>query len=404
MRKPRLLVLTSTFPRWPGDKEPAFVYQLSRRLTSRFVVTVLAPRAPASAQREDMEGVVVRRYPYFFRPWERLATHGGGILARLHSNRLYYLLVPLFLLGQLWALMRLLRQQQFDVIQAHWLIPQGLIATLARALTGRPVPLVCTSHGADLFALRGALMRRLKRTILNESDMVTVVSSAMRNECLALGSAADRIKVIPMGVDLQRQFTPDPQGQRHEHEILFVGRLVKKKGVALLLQAMPQILRQQPQARLSIAGGGPLEAELRGLVGVLGIREQVTFLGMVGQSELPNLYRRAALFVAPFVVTDSGDQEGLGLVLVEAAGCGCPIVCGDVPAVTDVIQDGDTGLIVAPDDPSALAAVITGLLADPERRRRLADNAGRHCRLAFDWESVAERYARLLLGVATNRQ
>ena len=398
--KPRLLVLTSTFPRWSQDPEPPFVYELSRRLTERFAVTVLAPRAPGSLERESMGGVQVIRFPYFFKRWEHLATHGGGILSRLRSNPFYYLLVPLFLLGQLWALVRLLHREPFDVIHAHWLIPQGLIAVLARRLTNRAIPLVCTSHGGDLFALSGSLLRRVKQAVMNESAMVTVVSAAMRTECLTIGIDPIKIAVIPMGVDMQQHFTPDPLIQRSDDTLLFVGRLVEKKGLPLLLRAMPQILVSHPQTRLIIAGSGPLEAQLRRLTADLRIDAQVDFLGMIGQAALPDLYRRATLFVAPFVVANGGDQEGLGLVLVEAAGCGCPLVCGRVPAVADVIQDGLTGILVDPHLTSQFAKTIIVLLADPEQRRRLAANAHQHCRAAFDWASVTERYGQLLLRAA----
>ncbi len=401
--KPRLLVLTSTFPRWRDDPEPPFVFELSRRLTATFDITVLAPRAPGSLDHENLDGLRVIRFPYFIRRWENLASHGGGILNRLRANPLNYLLIPPFLLGELWAVVRVLLRQPIDIIHAHWMIPQGLVAVLTRWLTRHPVPLICTSHGGDLYALKGALMHRLKRIIMAKSTRVTVVSQAMHRECLALGIPSAKVAVISMGVDLESIFTLDPQIRRNDHELLFVGRLVEKKGLPFLLRAMPRVLVRYPQVRLTIAGGGPQEFELRRLVAELGLRNQVAFLGMVSQSQLPDLYRRATLFVAPFVITESGDQEGLGLVLVEAAGCGCPLICGDVPAVRDVIQDDHTGLLIDPNNTTALAEAIIGMLGDPERRHRLAANARRHCRQVFDWASVADRYERLLTEITTGK-
>jgi glycosyltransferase involved in cell wall biosynthesis len=399
--KPRLLVLTSTFPRWRDDPEPPFVFELSRRLTDAFDITVLAPRAPGSLDHEIMDRLKVIRFPYFIRRWENLASHGGGILNRLRANPLNYLLIPLFLLGELWALIGLLRRQPIDIIHAHWLIPQGLVAVLARWLTRRPVPLVCTSHGGDLYALQGAAMRRIKQGIMHASDRVSVVSTAMSTECRAMGIPAEKIAIISMGVDMKERFTPNPLYWRNEHQLLFVGRLVDKKGLPSLFRAMPQVLLRQPRACLTIAGGGPQEPELRRLVRELGIHTQVEFLGMVSQTQLPKLYRSATLFVAPFIITPSGDQEGLGLVLVEASGCCCPLIGGDVPAVRDVIQDGQTGILVDASNPAALAEAIIGLLGDPDLRHRLATNARQYCCQIFDWASVAERYARLLWEVVT---
>lgn len=395
--KPRLLVLTSTFPRWRDDPEPPFVFELSRRLIDAFEITVLAPRAPGSLEHETMADLRVVRFPYFLRRWETLAGQDGGILNRLRANPLNYLLVPFFLLGQTWALMRLLRAEHWDLIHAHWLIPQGVVVLLARTLCRCRVPMVCTSHGGDLFALQSAPLQALKRAVMQASAGVTVVSEAMRAQVLSMGIAGEKISVIPMGVDLRQRFTPDPdETPRWAHELLFVGRLVEKKGVDRLLGALPRILEMHPQTHLVIAGGGPLEPELRRLAETLGLLNHVEFRGMLTQAELPNLYRRATLFVAPFRIAQSGDQEGLGLVLVEASGCGCPVICGNVAAVQDVIEDGCSGVLVNPDDTEALADAVVALLADPQRRERLANQARARCLKTFDWSVIAERYCVLL--------
>ncbi len=162
---PRVLVLTSTFPRWQNDPEPAFVYELSRRLTGKYKVTVLAPRSPGAKDQETMSGMRIKRFGYFFRPLENLATHSGGIMGRLRTNFLNYLLIPLFFLGQVWALARLLSSERFDFIHAHWIIPQGLMAVMALALTRKQIPLICTSHGGDMYALQGEIFRWLKQKI-----------------------------------------------------------------------------------------------------------------------------------------------------------------------------------------------------------------------------------------------
>lgn len=398
--KPRLLVLTSTFPRWLDDSEPPFVFELSRRLTDAFEVTVLAPRAPGSLRNETMAELCVIRFPYFFRRWESLATYGGGILNRLRANRLSYLLVPLFLAGQLWALVRLLRRESFDVIHAHWIIPQGLVAVVARWLAQRSMPLVCTSHGGDLFALRGRLLQRLKRWVIDRCQVLTVVSSAMQAAVVAMGVDPGKVEVISMGVDLRYRFTPDPGVTRNSHELVFVGRLVEKKGLRVLLEAMPAVLARHPEVRLTVAGSGPLERDLRRQARALGITDRVDFLGMVAQSELPALYRRATLFVAPFRVARSGDQEGLGLVLVEALGCGCPVIASDLPAVREVIVDQRFGLLVDALDSVVLAAAVDRLLADPALRERLGTDGRDHVLRWFDWTTISARYAGLLRNIS----
>jgi len=195
-----------------------------------------------------------------------------------------------------------------------------------------------------------------------------------------------------MGVDLKHRFTPDPKIERNSNEIIFVGRLVEKKGLQVLLEAMPKVLVKHPTVRLTVAGAGPLEKELFELARRLGISDKVDFLGMVSQEELPKLYRRAALAVFPFVVAKSGDQEGFGLVQVEAMGCECPIIAGDLPAIHDIVIHEENGLIVPSGSAHALADTIIKLLDDPGLRARLAGEGRKRVVEQYDWEIVAEKY------------
>jgi glycosyltransferase involved in cell wall biosynthesis len=198
-----------------------------------------------------------------------------------------------------------------------------------------------------------------------------------------------------MGVDLKHRFTPEHAIERSAGEILFVGRLVEKKGLRTLLEAMPKVLAKHPAIHLTVAGTGPLEGELRELARHLDISDKVNFLGMVKQTNLPDLYRKATLAVFPFVVAKSGDQEGFGLVQVEAMGCWCPAIAGDLPAIHDSITHGETGLLFSPGNPEKLAETILRTLNDPDLCIRLAREARKRAIEQFDWEVVADKYAKL---------
>lgn len=393
----RVLVLTSTFPRWQGDSEPPFVFELSRRLSEQFDVVVLAPHTPGAKRFEHMGNLEVHRFRYFFARWERLA-YQGGILANLKRSRWCYLLLPFFFISQLAALWRILRHQRVDVIHAHWIIPQGVVAVAARmlALRGNKMPaILCTSHGGDLFGLQGTPLTWLKRQVICRVERLTVVSHAMFSYASSLANKQD-IDVIPMGVNLIEEFTPDANIVRNTHEILFVGRLVEKKGVAYLVLAMPEILKRCPEAKLVIAGDGPEGNCLRKLAQTTGVVHHIQFLGNVENGLLPELYRRATLFVAPSIVTRGGDQEGLGLVFVEAMGCECPVVATDLAAVRDVVIDGVTGVVCKREDSRDLAHKIVALLCDPVLRQSLGRAGRAHVLERFDWPIVASRYTRLL--------
>ena len=238
--KPKLLVTASTFPRWSGDTEPGFVASLAFEQAESFDVVVLAPHCKGAAREERLSrngrSVDVRRFRYCFDACETLA-YDGGMLSRVRRNPLRLLLLPAFLIAQMWAVAKLDREHRFAALHAHWIIPQGIVAAMLSALSRRTPPLLVTSHGGDLYALRGRLLAWLKRWVLRRADAITVVSNAMREDCARHGVAPERIVVQSMGVDLDETFTPGEQRDGRDG-LVFVGRLVEKKGVSYLIEAM----------------------------------------------------------------------------------------------------------------------------------------------------------------------
>lgn len=391
--KKRILVLTSTFPRWQGDNEPPFVFELSRRLSDHFDVVVLAPHAPGAKRFETMGNLEVYRFRYFFPSWQSLAYH-GGIMANLKQNRLRYLLVPSFLLSELFSLIFLIKKYQVDAIHTHWLIPNGLIAVVARALiAGKKPVIICTSHGTDLFGLTGVLFRWLQKQVISKVDRLTVVSAALRAHAMSLVHRDD-VEAIPMGVDLTVTFTPPVASGRSSNELLFVGRLAEQKGIRYLIMAMPEILKKHPQTTLSIIGDGPERESLLRQTTVSGVGQHVRFHGALENSELRELYGNAAIFVSPSLA------EGLGLTLVEALACECPVVASDLPAIRDVVSDGITGILCNQKDSADLANKIITMLNDPTLRQAIGRAGRQHVLKRFDWNIIAERYIRLIDDIA----
>jgi glycosyltransferase involved in cell wall biosynthesis len=392
--KSRLLVLTSTYPRFRGDPQPAFVHELARRLTDRFEIDVVAPHAPGLAREEVLDGVRIHRFRYAPGRLEDLA-YDGGMLNRLRSRPLRWVLVPFYLAAMVLATRRLIRRRGHAVIHAHWLVPQGLAALFCRRVAGRHVPVLCTLHGGDLFGLDVGWANRLRASILRRLDAVTVVSEAMRVRVQALGRDLPESAVIPMGTDLTERFTPDPAVKR-EPFLLFVGRLVRKKGLDVLLDAFASIAGDHPHLTIVIVGDGPERAALEAQSVDLGIGGSVQFLGSVPNDRLPNLYRRATAAVFPFRQEATGDQEGFGLVVVEAMGCGCPVACGNVPAVKDIVVPGRTGTLVPSENVSDLAENIERLLNDGHSALRMALAARELVCLRFDWGHSVASYNAIL--------
>ena len=387
-------MLTSTYPRWAGDTEPAFVHALCRKLATHFDIRVIAPHAPGAACSESLDGVQVFRFRYLPERWETLA-YGGGIPARLRLEPWRLVQVPCFVAGLLCAAWSAVRDHAADIIHAHWVIPQGLVAAIVRGGSRAPA-LVCTAHGADLFIGEGFLGRFLKRWALRRVQTLTVVSRAMVEPALALGVPKEAVEVASMGADLETCFVPGDEA-RMPGRILFAGRLVEKKGVNILLEAFARVRTRRPELRLVIAGDGPERARLQLRAAGLGIADDVEFAGAVPAEKLAALFRSSAMAVFPFIVAADGDREGFGLVVIEAQGCACPVIASDLPAVRDSIVDGETGLLTPSGDAVALADRIDRLLEDTALAHRIALNGRRAAAESFGWDAVAERYCRILL-------
>ena len=393
--RPGILVLTSTLPRWHGDATPRFVLDLCRALTQDFAVHVLAPHAGGARLREDMDGVSVHRFRYFPEAWQSLA-YDGGIPERLRRQPLALLQVPFFLAAQFFAALWLAWTLHPRVIHAHWILPQGLVAMLVSRLCRSRPRLVVTVHGADLYTLNAGPVRWLKSFVLTRQDRAAAVSAAMVPALLELGLSPDQLHVAPMGVDVEGIFRADPAVGRDGNLLVFAGRLVPKKGVDVLLKAFVIMFAQRPALRLVIVGDGPERGALVRQAQRLGIAGRVEFRGALPQQEVAGFFRRASVAVFPFVSGPDGDREGLGLVVVEAQACGCPVIASDIPAMRDLIVPEVTGLKTPPGNPERLAQAVERMLLDAGLAQRIA-RAGRTAALErFSWPVVGNRYRELL--------
>jgi glycosyltransferase involved in cell wall biosynthesis len=316
----KILFLTSSYPRDVPDVASVFLRYFAEALAGRGnEVHVLAPADGKSATEIDGK-IVVHRFQYFPMRWQKLA-YGSGIMSNLSRSPLLWLQVPFYALSMTYRLLRLLRQEKFDLLHTHWIVPQGLIGVVTKTIY--PIPLVTTAHGADAFALKGWLNKFIKRLVVAKSDAWTANTPATAS-AIDDGTSARSVRVIPMGVDIARFANGDRAVLRaflvkENFLLLFVGRLVEKKGVDDLLRAMailPAALKQRTV--LWIVGDGDRKPALEKAARDLAIDGQTRFWGMVPNQELANFYAAADLFVAPSVEAESGDTEGQGVVFLRS--------------------------------------------------------------------------------------
>jgi len=400
--KKKLLLFASTFPRWENDTEiPRFVIELGVELCKYFEVYALAPHTPGAAQSETLEGINVIRFPYFPEHKQALA-YGTGMMASLKSNPWNYLQVPFFLFCQWRALHRTVRKYKIDIVNSHWMIPQGFIASLLPTRLHRKH--VLTIHAAGLFALRRLpLGKCMAQRLVHRSDLIYSVSSYNQQILEQLVGHPVDCQILPMGINTDYyKDHPDPTALRNElglpsgEIILYVGKLNEKKGVTYLLQAFHAIAQDQPDCHLVIVGTGLLEESLKRETQRLELEARVTFAGQQGKQAVRNYFQAADLVVVPSIIDSTGETEGLPVVLLESLASGKPVVATRVAGAPDVIVDGHNGFLAEPKNPNDLAEkMVTALNADAAT---LSQNA-RDSVQKYDWEMIGKDYRDRMLAL-----
>ena len=391
-----VLIVTSSYPKHEGEPSGIFLHHLSRQLVAcGWRVLVLAPNFPGGQPVQMLDGVDIRRFNYFL-PQRQALCYRSGMLPNLKQSVLLWFQVPFYLANLFGSLLRTVRKESIDVINAHWVVPQGIVTRLVQSFLS--VPVVLTVHGGDIFAFQGLVGRFLKKWALTRADACTANSAFTRGQLLRLCPSAE-VGIVPMGVDVT-DFEPKQRNVLLRRKlgvgaemILFVGRLVEKKGVHNLLAAMQQVLKKSPHATLVLVGDGTQRHELERMAERLEIAGSVRFLGKLPHEQLPEYYAAADVFVGPSVVDRSGDTEGLGVVFIEAASAGLAIVGTSVGGISDVLIHEVTGIAVEPDQPEALANAIERLLGDEPLRQRLGAAARQHALSQFSWSQVAGRFS-----------
>lgn len=284
-----------------------------------------------------------------------------------------------------------------DVVHAHFANDAFAVRRISKR---QGVPLAVTLHGRDVTAdarqpgLRGWYYRLRLRKLFRDAALLMPVSEHIRRVALALGAPEAKLVVHRIGVPDASQ----TRSGRLPAEILAVGRLVEKKGLTHLLDAvasLPAALRDTP---VRIVGDGPLRAPLEAQAQRLGL--QVDFLGLQPPHAVESLLARGPIVCAPSVTARDGDEEGLPTVLVEAARSGCALVAFDHAGIGEIVRDHQTGLLVPEGDVAALAGALGTLLSDEAERAALAQASRDIWAAEFDIASQTDRLISLFRQLA----
>lgn len=395
----RIGLLTTSFPRWHEDIPGHFVLGFARALVARgHSVEVLAPEPRERVARPSWPGIDVHWVPYM-RPRSAARTfYGAGVPDNVRGDALA-LAGALPFTGALLAA-ALARRSTWDAIVSHWALPCGLLAGLVREAR----PHLCVLHSADLHLLsRLPLRSALATRIANGATRMLFVSRAQRESFIDWIDAPLRASVRaktalqPMGVD-----DPSPQLPAKARDamrarlglerftLLTIARLVPVKGLHEAIRA----LSMRADLEWLIAGEGPERARLQALADHA--RPRIRLLGNVTGEAKQALLRAADAFVLPSRVLPSGRSEGAPTVLLEAMLHDLPVIASDVGGIRELVAPRETGLLIDPRAPGALAAAVDELRADPALARALARRAGAFAD-SQRWSAIAPRLERMLL-------
>lgn len=293
---------------------------------------------------------------------------------------------------------------ELALLHAHFGIEGVYAVNLARVLN---VPLVTTFHGYDATTTTQAFLQSGKPTFINyvlfkkelakHGDLFIAVSDHIRTLILQKGFPEDRTVTHYIGVDTLK-FTP-PERRANDPVVLTVARLAEKKGTVYLIQAFEKVVAKYADAKLIIAGDGPLKPELEGLSKRLSLQDKISFLGAQPHDRIRELMKQASVFCLPSVTAKSGDSEGLPIVLLEAAASGLPSVATIHSGIPEAVNHGLTGFLVPERSVDALADRIVQLLASDSVRTDMGLAARglveRRFDLAKQTEKLEELYDRV---------
>lgn len=368
----KILVLTDYFPPHVGGGVEKVVFEVSRRLVRMGVdITVITLNTAMAKSFEILEGIKV----YRCRPISLTETTGVQLTASPS--------LPL-------KIMEICKSEKPDVIHANnRFFFTTVCGVLLKKIMGKP--LVTTLHLGPMLLDRRFLNflinvyeKTVSKWIIRSSDRIVAVSNAVMKHALSLGASSSKVKVIPNGVDTE-EFKPKREFKKAGiKKIIFVGRLFPNKGVQYLVKAAPMVLAKHHRVEFIIVGRGPMEAELRNMIRRLNVEHAFKFLGIV--PSVPEVMSQCDIFVRPSLT------EGMPLTVLEAMACGLPVIASKIPGSSEVVKDGETGILVEVGNSEQLSNAIIRLLEDEDYAERIRARAYEFVKNHYGWDRVAEEY------------
>ena len=386
-------MLTTSFPRFEQDLSGSFVAKLAHNLKSlNCTITVYAPSWPGAKRSQNVFGFTAEHVRYFWpRRFQRLA-YGNGIPSNIKQSKIAVLNIPFFLLAYLIKLV--FSCKKFDIIHAHWGV-LGALAVWTKIIHKKPV--VVMVRGTD-FSTSNFFIKSLTNYSIKKADAIITNSPEYYASIKNIRPSSKPTYYIHNGIDIPDDEELGQLIEKHRKTtdtigIINVGRFIAERKYDVLIKAFSQIHQRRPDTKLTLLGDGPCRGELERLAAELGVEQHINFTGLVPANEVPVNLVQNDIYVSATTVETHGNSVS------EAAAYGLPIVTTNVGFPAELVQDGETGFVVEPNNVEQLAEAMDKLLSDePFRKEAGQAMRARLFELNLSWEQCAQQ----TLGVYNN--
>ena len=397
----KVCVISHSYPRFVGDWRSNFIESLAQAYARNgaevTVLTAFTPqwnRPPISA-----DGVRLETFRYApFRSWHTIG-YGHSMIGDLEMNPVDIILAPFMLFAGAIKLAGLLRREKYELLHAHWAVPNTLIAMAARLLAGSTAKIFSSFPGSDVAVItRLGWLGRMLLKIIARSDYLSCDGSDLGEDLARAGLDPERIDYVIYGVNekdihFSESARSDLRQQLHirdeEIVLLMIGRFVAKKGFSTGFEALKYITRGMHNSRMIVVGDGPLKDQYLSILEQDGTAAYVNFVGTIPTQELSRYYSACDIFLMPSRRLPS---HGLNVVVPEAMACGRPIVASDVGGNKLVIFPGVNGYLHEENNAEELANLVLKLAADAPLRQTMGRESLRLVRERFNWDAIAQYY------------
>lgn len=374
----RVLIITTSFPRWKGDNRSPFIFEKAKALVEKGCdVTVVALHTPGSKSFEEIDGVRINRIRYSPDKLEILQATRAGIPAAWNKNKFIIFLILIFILKLSFFLIK--NKNKYDIIHSNWTI-SSFSAVISKRFHKKPI--ITSIHGSDINqAIKNPFFRFLTNIVINSSNKIICVSNNLREKIINLVETPPPLLVIPNGV-YTNIFFPDFSNKKKI--ILFVGSLTQNKRVDLLIKSFGNIFPIINNFSLCIVGDGPEEQSLKELANKHLPKSRVKFTGSLSREEISNLMRESYILILPSI------NEGFGVVLIEALASGLPCIGANSGGIVDIINE-EVGILFSLDNGHELENAILTLVKNEMIYEKMSKQARIIAVNKYDWSIVSEK-------------